>query len=562
MSNYDFQNLRNTENNNDNKKLFLVIGISMLFLTIWQIFTSPNEADLKKYEEQKKIEKYQNKTSKNTLQQNNTNNTTTIIKKREKKEVFLNNDHIHIGFDTANNRISFLSLKDYKQHEKSLKKVILLDDDHFIENGWLGTYSNSEIVWKLGEQTKNSVSIIGQKNGLQYKTIYSIDDNYGIKIKQQITNKSGQNITISNYSRASLQDTTDRIENSYAFRGVILMNDNKINEFSYDTIQKQNIEKRTNQKGWIGISDQYWITAIISNNKENTTYTSRYNKEKNIYQIDFNSDEKILKNNSSLEIETMAFVAPKKLEILQKFGEQYNVEKIDKAIDFGMFYFISKPLLIILKRLFSITGNFGVAIILLTILVRMIIFPLANRSYKAMAKMKKIQPKMKELQEKYKDDKKALQMEIYKLYKEQNINPMSSIVPLLFQIPIFFALYKVLVISIEMRDAPFFGWIVDLSTKDPSSIFNLFGLLNFEVPYALQIGVLPLIMGFTMWLQQRLQPMTGADPTQQKIFKWMPVIFTFMFASMPAGLVLYWSCSNVFTIIQQAIITKKLNKEY
>ena len=562
MSNYDFQNLRNTENNNDNKKLFLVIGISMLFLTIWQIFTSPNEADLKKYEEQKKIEKYQNKTSKNTLQQNNTNNTTTIIKKREKKEVFLNNDHIHIGFDTANNRISFLSLKDYKQHEKSLKKVILLDDDHFIENGWLGTYSNSEIVWKLGEQTKNSVSIIGQKNGLQYKTIYSIDDNYGIKIKQQITNKSGQNITISNYSRASLQDTTDRIENSYAFRGVILMNDNKINELSYDKIQKQNIEKRTNQKGWIGISDQYWITAIISNNKENTTYTSRYNKEKNIYQIDFNSDEKILKNNSSLEIETMAFVAPKKLEILQKFGEQYNVEKIDKAIDFGMFYFISKPLLIILKRLFSITGNFGVAIILLTILVRMIIFPLANRSYKAMAKMKKIQPKMKELQEKYKDDKKALQMEIYKLYKEQNINPMSSIVPLLFQIPIFFALYKVLVISIEMRDAPFFGWIVDLSTKDPSSIFNLFGLLNFEVPYALQIGVLPLIMGFTMWLQQRLQPMTGADPTQQKIFKWMPVIFTFMFASMPAGLVLYWSCSNVFTIIQQAIITKKLNKEY
>ena len=562
MANYDFQNLRNTANNNDNKKLFLVIGVSMLFLTIWQIFTSPNEADLKKYEEQKKIEKYQNKTSKDTLQQNNTNNTTTIIKKREKKEVFLNNDHIHIGFDTANNRISFLSLKDYKQHEKSLKKVILLDDGHFIENGWLGTYSNSEIVWQLGEQTKNSVSIIGQKNGLQYKTVYSIDDNYGIKIKQQITNKSGQNITISNYSRASLQDTTDRIENSYAFRGVILMNDNKINELSYDKIQKQNIEKRTNQKGWIGISDQYWITAIISNNKENTTYTSRYNKEKNIYQIDFNSDEKILKNNSSLEIETMAFVAPKKLEILQKFGEQYNVEKIDKAINFGMFYFISKPLLIILKRLFSITGNFGVAIILLTILVRMIIFPLANRSYKAMEKKKKIQPKMKELQEKYKDDKKTLQMEIYKLYKEQNINPMSSIVPLLFQIPIFFALYKVLVISIEMRDAPFFGWIVDLSTKDPSSIFNLFGLLNFDVPYALQIGVLPLIMGFTMWLQQRLQPMTGVDPTQQKIFKWMPVIFTFMFASMPAGLVLYWSCSNVFTIIQQAIITKKLNKEY
>ena len=179
-----------------------------------------------------------------------------------------------------------------------------------------------------------------------------------------------------------------------------------------------------------------------------------------------------------------------------------------------------------------------------------------------MAKMKKLEPKMKAIQEQYKDDKKSAQIATYELYKQEKINPMSAIVPLFFQIPIFFALYKVLVISIEMRDAPFFGWILDLSSKDPSSIFNLFGLLNFEVPSLLQIGVLPLIMGFTMWLQQIVQPMSaGMDPAQQKIMKWMPVIFTVMFASMPAGLILYWSCSNIFTIIQQSVILKIANKE-
>ena len=196
------------------------------------------------------------------------------------------------------------------------------------------------------------------------------------------------------------------------------------------------------------------------------------------------------------------------------------------------------------------------AIILLTILVRMIIFPLANRSYKATARMKNVAPKLKELKETYANDRRALQMATYELYKQENINPMSAIVPMLFQIPVFFALYKVLVISIEMRDAPFIGWIVDLSSKDPTSIFNLFGLLPYEVPQFLQIGVLPIFMGLTMFVQQLMTPMPQMDKSQQKIFKWMPIILTFILAPMPAGLVLYWSCSNIFTIIQQSVIFK------
>ena len=557
MTDYNFVNLRNT-NNNENRNLLFAIAISMLFLTFWNIFTSPSEEEIKKQQEQIKIEK--------ELKEKSTQNDLKIAQqktaKREKKEVFLNNENVKIGFDIANNKITFLELKKYKQHEKSNKNIVLLDDEHFVETGWLGTYTNNEIDWKLGDKNNNSISIIGSKNGLKFETKYEIDDTYGVRIKQKITNNSGNNIGLSNYSRAFLKDTSDRIENSYAFRGVLIMNDDKINEISYDDIQKQNIEKITQKDGWIGISDQYWITALVSKKQEKTTYTTRYNKEKNSYQIDFNGEIKTLKNGEHIENETIALISPKQLELLHNFEAKYGVKKIDKAIDFGIFYFLSKPLLIILKRLFTLTGNFGIAIILLTILVRIIILPLANRSYKAMAKMKKLAPKMKAIQEQYKDDKKSAQMATYELYKQEKINPMSAIVPLFFQIPIFFALYKVLVISIEMRDAPFFGWILDLSSKDPSSIFNLFGLLNFEVPSLLQIGVLPLAMGFTMWLQQIVQPMSaGIDPAQQKIMKWMPVIFTVMFASMPAGLILYWSCSNIFTIIQQTVILKIANKE-
>ncbi len=531
-----------------------MIALSMMFLTVWNFFTFPGEEELKKYEKAK-IEKVEKKELKELKEQKEQKSL------RKKNEVFLKNKNVHIGFDVANNRITFLALKNYKQHEKSVKNVVLLDDEHFIENGWLGVYKNSDINWRLGKKTNDTVSIVGERNGLSFENIYKIDDNYGIKMKQKIVNNSGHDIFVSNYSRAFLKDTSDRVESSYAFRGVLLMNDKKIEEIKYERIKKQNIEKITHDSGWVGFSDQYWLTALVQNNKEKTAYNVRYNKDKNSYQIDTSAEQKTILNGNILETETIAFVGPKKLESLHDFGSMYSVEKIDKAIDFGLFYFISKPLLIILKRLFSLTENFGISIILLTILVRIIILPIANKSYKAMAKMKKISPRMKELQEQYKDDKRALQMATYQLYRDEKINPMSAIIPLFFQIPIFLALYKVLTISIEMRDASF-GWLLDLSSRDTTSIFNLFGILNFDVPESLQIGILPICMGITMWLQQKIQPATmSIDPMQQKIIKWIPVIFTVMFASMPAGLILYWTCSNIFTIFQQIVILKLINKE-
>jgi YidC/Oxa1 family membrane protein insertase len=303
------------------------------------------------------------------------------------------------------------------------------------------------------------------------------------------------------------------------------------------------------------MSDQYWISAIISQNQINQTQGIRYNSDTNRYQIDISNENKYLAKNEVLVDKVIVFLGVKNLDLLTNITNKYNIDRFEKTIDFGVFYFISKPMLVILKKLYNISQNFGIAIILLTILVRLIIFPLAHRSYKAAADIKKISPKLKVLQEQYKDDRKALQMATYDLYKQEKINPASAIFPMLLQIPIFFALYKVLTISIEMRDAPFL-WIKDLSAKDPTSFINAFGLLPFEAPSFLQIGALPCLMGLTMFIQQKMTPTMVVDKAQKRMMSLMPVIFLLMFSGMPAGLVLYWTFSNVFTIIQQAFILK------
>ena len=549
----------NTFNNVDNEnktKMLIAIGVSMVFLTIWNFFITPNGEEIEKQQaEQKKIEQVEKQKVEEAKKKLEEKNKANI---KEKNEIFFDTKKTRVAVDVNNNRLSFLTLKDYKLHEKSIKNVVLLDDEHFIETGWFGDVVNNKINWKVRNKTNNSVVLYGSDGVLDFEKKYIFEDNYIIKVQQKVVNVSRETKKISNYSRASLLDTKDRIENSYAFRGVLVMNENNINELNYDKIQKQDIEfKQSKKQGWIGLSDQYWLTALINKNDngKETTYTARYNKDKNTYQIDFNGENiKTLKSGEVLQNETLIYVGAKNLDVLNKVSDDYKIEKFDKAIDFGMFYFISKPLLIILKKLYKISGNFGVAIILLTILVRMIIFPLANRSYKATAKMKLLSPEMKEIKEKYKDNKQEMQKATMELYKKYKINPMSAILPMFLQIPIFFALYKVLVIAIEMRDAPFVGWIVDLSSADPSSFANLFGLLPFEVPQFLQIGLLPCIMGLTMFIQQKMTPNMSIDKTQQKLMNWLPVIFTFMFAGMPAGLVLYWSCSNVFSIIQQSVL--------
>jgi YidC/Oxa1 family membrane protein insertase len=274
------------------------------------------------------------------------------------------------------------------------------------------------------------------------------------------------------------------------------------------------------------------------------------------YQADFKSDAVTVQPGQSAEIKNLIFAGAKEVPLVDRYEAEYSIPRFELLIDWGWFYFITKPMFKLMDFFFRYFGNFGVAILMTTIVVKAIFFPLASKQYASMANMKRMQPKMEELKAKHGDDRMAMQQAMMQLYKEEKINPIAGCWPILLQIPVFFALYKVIYVTIEMRHAPFFGWIQDLSAPDPTSLFNLFGLLPFGVPAFLMIGVWPLIMGITMFLQMRMNP-TPPDPTQAMIFNWMPLIFTFMLATFPAGLVIYWAWNNTLSIMQQALIMKR-----
>ena len=582
MTRYNFQNF-NVNKEKDNKML-VAIAISMLFLTAWSVFFTPNEDELKKLQNQK-VEKQENDmqigissdvvanengikgVGKDVIEKKKTNN--------EKKLVFIENDFVKLAVDANNNRLSYLMLKKYDSHKgnsgdgKKNEKVILLDDEHFVESGYIANINRRDIKWRFVEvvnstrqNAKNNsdkkrgdtIIVSGEKDGFIFTTKYRLTDKYVVEIESGFQNKTGIARKIRYYSRVSSVDTKDRIENSYAFRGIVSNCEKDIRETNYEDIKKNlSNEDPCVGNNWLAMSDQYWLTALISNSNKQQTQGVRFNNNEKKYQIDISSEERLVENNENVEDKVVVFVGAKNVEELTAVASKYNAELFEKTIDFGLFYFIAKPLLIILKKLNNITGNFGVAIILLTIIVRLIIFPLANRSYKATAKMKTIAKPLEELKKQYKDDRKGLQIATYELYKQYGVNPGSAILPMMLQIPVFFALYKVLVISIEMRDSSFL-WVKDLSSQDPTSIFNLFGLLSFPAPEFFHLGLLPLLMGITMLLQQVMTPIAGMDKTQKKMMLIMPLIFMFMFSGMPAGLILYWCCSNIFTIFQQAVI--------
>ncbi len=316
--------------------------------------------------------------------------------------------------------------------------------------------------------------------------------------------------------------------------------------------------------GWLGITDKYWAAALIPD--QSTPYLATFqgrpavggNKE--FFTADYALQPITVGPGKSQKVEGQLYAGAKQVKIVEAYEVSHKIAKFDLLIDWGWFYFITKPLNHLIDWLYGILGNFGFAILAVTVLVKLAFFPLANKSYESMAKMKKLQPQMEQLRERYKDDKAKQQQELMTLYQKEKINPLAGCLPILVQIPVFFALYKVLFISIDMRHAPFVGWIKDLSAPDPTSIFNLFGLLPFDVPAFLLIGVWPLIMGITMWVQMQLNP-PQPDPVQQAMFSWMPLIFTFLLASFPAGLVIYWAWNNLLSIAQQSYISKKAGAE-
>jgi YidC/Oxa1 family membrane protein insertase len=471
-------------------------------------------------------------------------------------------------------RLDDLRLKHYREtvdptsptiellNPESLPKGFLVEIG-FSSDGTAGTLPGPETPWTLesGEQLTPSTPVTlawTNDKGVAFKRTISVDADYMFTVTDQVSNPGTAPVTVHGYGLVKRFDKPLHASAYVLHEGLVGAFGEKLHEYAYSSIEDAREEKfEPSTQGWLGITDKYWAATVIPSSKQ--PFTPRYayfDNGRPRYQADFLTDAITIAPGQSANVETLVFAGAKEVAKVEQYAEQKHIFMFDKLIDWGWYPFLTKPMFWLIDYLYKLLGNFGVAILATTVIVKAVFFPLANKSYKSMANMKKVQPKMMEIREKFADDKMKQQQAMMELYKTEKINPLAGCWPVLVQIPVFFALYKVLYITIEMRHAPFFGWIRDLAAPDPTSIFNLFGLLPFAVPEYLHIGVWPLLMGITMFLQMRMNP-TPPDPTQAMVFNWMPVIFTFMLASFPAGLVIYWAWNNFLSILQQGVIMKR-----
>lgn len=473
-------------------------------------------------------------------------------------------------------RIDDLELVDYNitPDEKSPRIVLLSPtgtaDPYYAEFGFVTPRGSGIAVpsqdsqWTILEgggalTPDNPVSVVWDNGaGLRFVRTYSVDEDYLFTITQKIENSGSAAIELMPYGLISRHNTPPTTGFYILHEGLLGVFDGTLNEVDYDDIRDDGTEQYSSTGGWLGITDKYWLVALLP--KQQAPFNARFTynpvNQRDRYQVDYLESALVVPAGGTVEITNRLFAGAKEVDVIEDYAERYNIELFDRAIDWGWFYFLTKPLFIVIDWFYGLTGNFGIAIILLTLVIKIIFFPLANRSYVAMSKMKKLQPQMEQIRDRFKDDRQKQQQELMELYRREKVNPVAGCLPILIQIPVFFALYKVLFVTIEMRHAPFYGWIQDLAAQDPTSLFNLFGLIPWDPPSFLTIGAWPIIMGVSMFLQMRLNP-TPQDPIQQKIFMWMPVFFTFLLASFPAGLVIYWTVNNVLSIAQQAIIMRR-----
>ena len=565
--------------NPDTRNLIAAICLSMSVLIGYQIlFGEPAQQNVKK--EQQLVDK-NNEPSIELPKDNNTSLTEVTKKTRNIDRINIVNDELEGSISLLGARIDDLVLKNYRKtldpESDQIRFLKKIDEREpfFIQFGWSSPNKNKvpngNTVWKGSKSSldpNNPVTLSWNNGeGLKFSQIISIDDNYMIKVIQKVKNETNNSVNLYPYGlirRSGEPKTTDFF---VLHEGPLGVFDGSLKEHSYsdlkETGQKGMSIKTEENGGWIGITDKYWMAALIPDQNTNSNFTFRYVNNSASYQTDFLGELSKIPANGEIQIVSRVFSGAKKLNLLDKYEEDLKIKNFDLAIDFGWFYFLTKPFFYALSWANNILGNFGLAILAITVVVKIIFFPLANKSYKSMARMRVLTPQLQQLRERFGNDRQKMNMEMMALYKREKVNPAAGCLPILVQIPVFFALYKVLFVSIEMRQAPFFGWIKDLSALDPTSIFNLFGLLPYStdfLPDFLNLGIWPLLMGATMVLQQRLNP-KPPDPVQAQIFAWMPVVFTFLLATFPAGLVIYWTWNNLLSIAQQWIITRKINKE-
>jgi YidC/Oxa1 family membrane protein insertase len=471
-------------------------------------------------------------------------------------------------------RIDNLVLSDYREttvpHSPNVR---LLNppgapNTYFAEFGWVAGDEDTavpgrEAIWQAdGEQVRPDQPVtLTWDNGenLRFSRTVALDENYMFTITQRVENTGDQPVTLHPYGLISRWGTPETLGFFILHEGPIGVLDGTLEEIDYDDLREDGPIELSSQGGWLGITDKYWLASLVPDQESELLANFRHYlaEGQDRYQVDYLRPAMTVAPGDSVEVTDRLFAGAKEVNLLDAYANELGIPLFDRAVDFGWFYFLTKPIFHILHFFYQLLGNYGLAILLLTLLVKLLFYPLANKSYRAMSKMKKLQPDMMRLREQFSDDKMRMNQELMALYKKEQVNPMSGCLPIVVQIPVFFALYKVLFVSIEMRHAPFFGWIQDLSAPDPTSLFNLFGLLPWDPPAFLMIGIWPLLMGATMLLQTKLNPQP-ADPIQAKVMMFLPLMFIFLFATFPAGLVIYWTWNNVLSIAQQWLIMKRM----
>lgn len=474
-------------------------------------------------------------------------------------------------------RFDDLILADYAESlaADAPRQRILQAENEFghwqVHHGWVGgeganvTLPGPTSLWRVADGTvltpTNPVTIAHTTpEGVEFRQRIEVDDDFMFTITHSARNNTNASLTLYPFAQIS---RTGRPQTSNLFilhEGAIgFFGEEGLNELDYDNLIDERVVSKQAATGWLGITDKYWATAIIP--PQDVSFSARFTGESandragEVFRGDYLLAGRAIAAGDETVLVTRVFAGAKLVDLVDGYADD-GVTRFDLLIDWGWFYFLTKPMFRALQFFYDLVGNYGVSILIVTVLIKAVFFPLASRSYETMAKMKKLQPRMLQIREQYKDDRQAQQQELMKIYREEKLNPLAGCLPILLQIPVFFALYKVLFVTIDMRHQPFFGWITDLSAPDPTSLFNLFGLISWDPPSFLILGVWPVLMGVTMFIQMQMNP-PPPDPIQARMFQILPIFFTFILAGFPAGLVIYWAWNNFLSILQQGLIMRR-----
>ena len=552
----------------DTKNIIAAISLSAAVIILYTLFFQPTQKEINN----------QISDSENIVSNNSEAPSLELIEQTPKinredainssKRIKFENNNILGSISLEGAVIDDLRFKKYKTELNGDENIVLLnprdvENGYIVETGWASNSKNIDLpnyntIWNIKGNTvltptsPITLSWTSNQNITFIKKI-SIDDQFLFTIKQSVTNSTNSKYNFYTYGQI-IRNKAPEITNFYILHeGLLGVFDDNLIEEDYDDIQEKKYSVTANS-GWLGITDKYWITSLIPQEGNQFKADFDYKNKFRANFIETNGKEALPSSTISNEIKII--IAAKEVDVVDGYAEELNISKFDLAIDWGFLYFLTKPIFLISDYFFKLTGNYGIAIILITVCIRILFFPLANYSFRSMAKMKVLQPEMTRLKEVHKEDKMKLQQEMMALYKREKVNPVSGCLPVLIQIPFFFAIYKMLFVTIEMRHQPFFGWIKDLSERDPTSIFNLFGLIPWDPPSFLIIGVWPILMGVSMFVQQKLNP-APPDPIQAKIFMFFPLFLTIILAPFPSGLVVYWTINNILTMAQQVVIMKR-----